>query len=101
MMKTRKIKYVIGMTETRRHRPLHAVLEIGELVSGSCDSKRRRHNWLVNTLLAVNIDSSESLIIRRGFLRLKRCGSTPTTIYAAYAPTSSYKEEEPKAFYYI
>nr|CDJ86977.1 uncharacterized protein LOC764941 [Haemonchus contortus] len=31
MMQARKIKYdVIGLTETRRHRPLHAVFETGE-----------------------------------------------------------------------
>uniref|UniRef100_A0A7I4XWF2 Endonuclease exonuclease phosphatase domain containing protein n=1 Tax=Haemonchus contortus TaxID=6289 RepID=A0A7I4XWF2_HAECO len=41
MMQTRKIKYdAIGLTETRRHRPLHAVIEAGEeLFLGTCDSR--------------------------------------------------------------
>ncbi|XGW33881.1 hypothetical protein V3C99_017957 [Haemonchus contortus] len=41
MMQARKIKYgVIGLTETRRRRPLHAVFENEkELFLGSCDSK--------------------------------------------------------------
>ncbi|XGW10330.1 hypothetical protein V3C99_012091 [Haemonchus contortus] len=41
MMQARKIKYdVIGLTETRRHRPLHAVFETGEeLFLGTCDSR--------------------------------------------------------------
>uniref|UniRef100_A0A7I4YB03 Endo/exonuclease/phosphatase domain-containing protein n=1 Tax=Haemonchus contortus TaxID=6289 RepID=A0A7I4YB03_HAECO len=38
MMQARKIKYdVIGLTETRRHRPLHAVFETEEeLFLGTC-----------------------------------------------------------------
>ncbi|XGW07219.1 hypothetical protein V3C99_017052 [Haemonchus contortus] len=41
MMQARKIKYdVIGLTETRRHRPLHAVFETGEEpFLGTCDSR--------------------------------------------------------------
>ncbi|XGW09250.1 hypothetical protein V3C99_011506 [Haemonchus contortus] len=41
MMQARKIKYdVIGLTETRKHRPLHAVFETGEeLFLGTCDSR--------------------------------------------------------------
>uniref|UniRef100_A0A7I4YLS2 Endonuclease exonuclease phosphatase domain containing protein n=1 Tax=Haemonchus contortus TaxID=6289 RepID=A0A7I4YLS2_HAECO len=40
-MQARKIKYdVIGLTEMRRHRPLHAVFETGEeLFLGTCDSR--------------------------------------------------------------
>uniref|UniRef100_A0A7I4Y6F8 Endo/exonuclease/phosphatase domain-containing protein n=1 Tax=Haemonchus contortus TaxID=6289 RepID=A0A7I4Y6F8_HAECO len=40
-MQARKTKYdVIGLTETRRHRPLHAVFETGEeLFLGTCDSR--------------------------------------------------------------
>ncbi|XGW29025.1 hypothetical protein V3C99_008658 [Haemonchus contortus] len=69
MMQARKTKYdVIGLTETRRHRPLHAVFETGEeLFLGTCDS--------------------------RGV------GDVALTIFVAYAPTSSYEEEELEAFY--
>ncbi|KAK6765198.1 hypothetical protein RB195_025225 [Necator americanus] len=35
-----------------------------------------------------------------GRQRMRRCGPTPAlTIFFAYAPTSSYEEEEVKAFY--
>uniref|UniRef100_A0A7I4YEK4 Endo/exonuclease/phosphatase domain-containing protein n=1 Tax=Haemonchus contortus TaxID=6289 RepID=A0A7I4YEK4_HAECO len=69
MMQARKIRYdVIGLTETRRHCPLHAVFETGEeLFLGTCGS--------------------------RGV------GGVALTIFVAYAPTSSYEEEELKAFY--
>ena len=103
MMQARKIKYdVIGLTETRRHRPLHAVFDTGEeLFLGTCDSRGVGGvGVLVNTHLAINIDSYESLATRIGRLRLRRCGSTPAlTIFVAYAPTSSYDEEEHEAFY--
>ncbi|XGW06529.1 hypothetical protein V3C99_016661, partial [Haemonchus contortus] len=86
------IKYdVIGLTETRRHRPLHAVFETGEeLFLGTCDSRGVGGvGVLVNTHLAMNIDSYESLTTRIGRLRLRRCGSIPAlTIFVAYAPTS-------------
>ena len=67
MMQARKIKYdVIGLTETRRHRPLHAVYETGEeLFLGTCDSKGVGGvGVLVNTHLAMNIDSYENLTTR-------------------------------------
>nr|CDJ84627.1 Endonuclease exonuclease phosphatase domain containing protein [Haemonchus contortus] len=103
MLQARKIKYdVIGLTETRRHRPLHAVFETGEeLFLRTCDSRGVGGvGVLVNTHLAMNIDSYESLTTRIGRLRLRRCGSTPAlTIFVAYAPTSSYEEEELEAFY--
>nr|CDJ93569.1 Endonuclease exonuclease phosphatase domain containing protein [Haemonchus contortus] len=103
MMQVRKIKYdVIGLTETRRHRPLHAVFETGEeLFLGTCDSRGVGGvGVLVNTHLTMNIDSYESLTTRIGRLRLRRCGSIPAlTIFVAYAPTSSYEEEELEAFY--
>ncbi|XGW34235.1 hypothetical protein V3C99_018229, partial [Haemonchus contortus] len=40
-MQARKVKYdVIGLTETRRQRPLHAIFETGEeLFLGTCDSR--------------------------------------------------------------
>ncbi|XGW29870.1 hypothetical protein V3C99_009149 [Haemonchus contortus] len=48
----------------------------------------------------MNIDSYDSLTTRIGRLRSRRCGSTPPlTILVAYAPTSSYEEEELEAFY--
>ncbi|KAK6733572.1 hypothetical protein RB195_017367 [Necator americanus] len=50
--------------------------------------------------MAKNIDSFEKLATRIGRLRMRRCGPTPAlTIFDAYAPTSSYKEEEVEAFY--
>uniref|UniRef100_A0A7I4YYW7 Endo/exonuclease/phosphatase domain-containing protein n=1 Tax=Haemonchus contortus TaxID=6289 RepID=A0A7I4YYW7_HAECO len=75
MMQARKIKYdVIGLIETRRHRPLHAVFETGEeLLLGTCDSRGVGGvGVLVNTPLAMNIDSYESLTTRIGRLRLRR-----------------------------
>uniref|UniRef100_A0A7I5E5A0 Endo/exonuclease/phosphatase domain-containing protein n=1 Tax=Haemonchus contortus TaxID=6289 RepID=A0A7I5E5A0_HAECO len=103
MMQARKIKYdVIGLTETRRHRPLHAVFETGEeLFLGTCDSRGVGGvGVLVNTHLAMKIDSYESLTTRIGRLRLRRYGSTPALyIFVAYAATSSYGEEELETFY--
>nr|CDJ88863.1 Endonuclease exonuclease phosphatase and RNA-directed DNA polymerase (reverse transcriptase) domain containing protein [Haemonchus contortus] len=103
MMQARKIKYdVIGLSETKRHRPLHAVFESGEeLFLGTCDSRGVGGvGVLVNTHLAMNIDSYESLTTRNGRLRLRRCGSTPALIiFVAYAPTSRNEEEELEAFY--
>ncbi|KAK6757769.1 hypothetical protein RB195_015532 [Necator americanus] len=50
--------------------------------------------------MAKNIDSFEQLATRIGRLRMRRCGPTPAlTIFVAYAPTSSYEEEEVEAFY--
>ncbi|VDO83393.1 unnamed protein product [Heligmosomoides polygyrus] len=60
MMQARKIKYdVIGLTETRRHPPLHAAYDSGEeLFLGTCDSRGVGGvGVLVNTHLAMNIDS--------------------------------------------
>ncbi|RCN49910.1 hypothetical protein ANCCAN_03945 [Ancylostoma caninum] len=41
MMQARKIRYdVIGLTETRRHRPLNATIDSGEeLFLAACDSR--------------------------------------------------------------
>ncbi|VDP23215.1 unnamed protein product [Heligmosomoides polygyrus] len=68
---------------------------------GTCDSRGAGGvGVLVNTHLAMNIDSYESLTTRIGRLRLKRCGSVPAlTVFVAYAPTSDYDEEEVEAFY--
>ncbi|EYB90429.1 hypothetical protein Y032_0220g2516 [Ancylostoma ceylanicum] len=48
----------------------------------------------------MSIDSFEQLTTRIGRSRRRRCGSTPALIvFIAYAPTSSYGEDEIKAFY--
>ncbi|ETN78172.1 endonuclease/exonuclease/phosphatase family protein [Necator americanus] len=103
MMQAKKMKYdVIGLTETRRRHPLNAVYETGEeLFLGTCDSRSVGEvGVLVNTSMAKNIDSFEQLTTRIGRLRMRRCGPTPAlTIFVAYAPTSSYEEEEVEAFY--
>ncbi|VDP20183.1 unnamed protein product [Heligmosomoides polygyrus] len=103
MMQVIKIKYdVIGLTEMRRHHPLHSAYDSGEeLFLGTGDSKGIGGvGVLVNTHLAMNIDSYQSLTSRIGRLRLKRCGFVPAlTVFVAYAPTSDYDDEEVKAFY--
>ncbi|KAK6765644.1 hypothetical protein RB195_025515 [Necator americanus] len=103
MMQAKKIKYdVIGLTETRRLHPLNAVCEAGEeLFLGACDSRGVGGvGVLVNTSMAKNIDSFEQLTTRIGHLWMRRCGPTPAlTIFVAYAPTSSYEEEEVEDFF--
>ncbi|KIH69491.1 hypothetical protein ANCDUO_00165 [Ancylostoma duodenale] len=103
MMRARKIRYhVIGLSETRRHRPLNATFDTGEeLFLGTCDSRGVGGvGVLVNKNLAMNIVSFEQLTTRIERLRLRRCGSMPAvTIFVVYAPTSSYDEEETEAFY--
>ncbi|KIH65796.1 hypothetical protein ANCDUO_03878 [Ancylostoma duodenale] len=48
----------------------------------------------------MNTDSFEQLTTRIGRLLLRRCGSIPAlTIFVAYAPSSSYDDEEIQAFY--
>ncbi|KIH65221.1 hypothetical protein ANCDUO_04458 [Ancylostoma duodenale] len=102
-MQGRKIRYdVIGLTETRRHRPLNATFDTGEeLFVGTCDSRGVGGvGVVVKTNLVLNIDSFELLTIRIERLRLRRCGSMPDlTIFVAYAPTSSYDGDEIEAFY--
>ncbi|RCN49260.1 hypothetical protein ANCCAN_04675 [Ancylostoma caninum] len=88
-MQARKIRYnVIGLTETRRHRPLIATFDTGEeLFLGTCDSRGVGGvGVLVNTNLVINMDSSEQLKTQIGRLRLKRCGSTPAL--TIFKPTS-------------
>ncbi|ETN71133.1 hypothetical protein NECAME_04696, partial [Necator americanus] len=65
-------------------------------ILGTCDSRGVGGvGVLVNTSMTKNIDSFEQLTTRIGRLRTRRCGPTPAlTIFAAYAPTSSYEEEE-------
>ncbi|ETN72301.1 hypothetical protein NECAME_04478 [Necator americanus] len=97
MMQAKKIKHdVIGLTGTRRGRPLNAVYETGEeLFLGACDSRGVGGvGVLVNTSMTKNIDSFEQLTTPIGRLRKRRCGPIPAlTIFVAYAPTSSYEEE--------
>ncbi|KAK6743422.1 hypothetical protein RB195_010588 [Necator americanus] len=92
---------VIGLTETRQRPPLNAVYDFGEeLFLGTCDNRGVGGiDVLVNTNMAINIDSFEQLTIRIGRLRMKRCGPTPALkIFFVYAPTSSCQEEEVEAF---
>ncbi|ETN86396.1 hypothetical protein NECAME_16373 [Necator americanus] len=96
----KKFKHdVIGLTETRQRHPLNAVYKTREELSlGTCDSTGVGGIG-VNTSMTKNIDSFEQLTIRIGRLRMRRCGPTPAlTIFVAYAPTSSYQEEEVEAF---
>ncbi|KIH67389.1 hypothetical protein ANCDUO_02280 [Ancylostoma duodenale] len=61
-MHARKIRYdVIGLTETRRHRPLDTTSDIGEvLFLGTCDSRGVGGvGVLINANLVMNIDSFE------------------------------------------
>ncbi|KIH66947.1 hypothetical protein ANCDUO_02724 [Ancylostoma duodenale] len=62
---------VIGLTETRRHRPLNATIDTGEeLFLGACDSRGVGGvGVLVNTNLVMNIDSFEQPTTRIGRLR--------------------------------
>ncbi|VDO98276.1 unnamed protein product [Heligmosomoides polygyrus] len=97
---TGKIKYdVIGLIETRRHHPLHESGE--EQILGTFDNRDVGGvGVLVNTHLAMNIDSYESLTTRIGRPRLKRYDSVPAlTVIVAYASTSYYDDEKVEAFY--
>ncbi|RCN24541.1 hypothetical protein ANCCAN_29761 [Ancylostoma caninum] len=88
-MQSKKIKYnVIGLTETRRHRPLNATFDTGEeLFLGTYDSRRvGRVRSLVNTNLVMNIDLFEQLTTRIGRLRLRRCGSIPALSILGRSP---------------
>ncbi|KAK6761650.1 hypothetical protein RB195_022655 [Necator americanus] len=101
MMQTKKTKYVVfGLTETRRRHLLNGVYETGEeLFLETCDSRGVSGvGVLFKTSMAKNIDFFEQLTTRIERLRMRRCGPTPT-IFVAYAPTSSYEEEEAEGFY--
>ncbi|ETN84258.1 hypothetical protein NECAME_06946 [Necator americanus] len=85
----------------RRH-PLNVVYDTGEqLFLGTCDNGGVGGvGFLVKPNMVIIVDSFKQLTSRIGRLRMKRCGSTPVLIiFIAYAPTSSYEEEEVKAFY--
>ncbi|VDL79793.1 unnamed protein product [Nippostrongylus brasiliensis] len=68
----------------------------------TCDSRGAGgFGVLVNTNLAMNIDSFEQRTTRIGRLRLMRRGSMPAlTVFVVYAPTSDYDNEEVEAFHY-
>ncbi|RCN29162.1 hypothetical protein ANCCAN_25084 [Ancylostoma caninum] len=69
MMQARKIRYdIIGLTETRKHRPLNATFDTGEeLFLGTCDSRGvGAVGVLFNMNLVMNIESFEQLTIRIG-----------------------------------
>ncbi|ETN70453.1 hypothetical protein NECAME_14751 [Necator americanus] len=93
MMQARKFKYdVIRLTEKRRRHLLNAVYETEEgLFLGTCDSRGVGGvGVLANTSMAKNSNTFEQITTRIG----------PLTIFVAYAPTSSYEEEEEvEAFY--
>ncbi|VDP05495.1 unnamed protein product [Heligmosomoides polygyrus] len=81
---------------------LHVAYDSGEeLLRGTCDTRGVGGvGALVNTHLAMNIDSYKSLTSRIGHLRVKRYGSVPAlTVFVAYAPTSDYDDEEVETFY--
>ncbi|ETN69757.1 hypothetical protein NECAME_15114 [Necator americanus] len=101
MIQAKKIKYdVIGLTETRRRHSLNAVYETAEeLFLGKCDSRGVGGVGVLDTTMAMNIDSFKQLTTRIGRLRMRRCGPTPAlTIFVIYASTSSYREEQIEAF---
>ncbi|XGW34602.1 hypothetical protein V3C99_018507 [Haemonchus contortus] len=82
MMQARKIKNdIMVLTEMRRHHPPHAVFQDGEEVFlGTCDSRGvGGEGVLVNTYLAMSIDSYESLTTAIGHLRSRRCDSTTSS----------------------
>ncbi|KIH44606.1 hypothetical protein ANCDUO_25368 [Ancylostoma duodenale] len=86
MVQARKIKYdVIGLTKTRRHRPLNATFDTREeRFLETCDSRGVGGvSVLVNTNLVMNIDSFKQLTTRIGRLRLGRCEPTPALIFVA------------------
>ncbi|KAK6756415.1 hypothetical protein RB195_014681 [Necator americanus] len=93
-----KILYdFIGPTEKRRHQPLNGAYESGDEVFLVTHDSR----GLVSSSIRVkNIDCFEQLTTQIGRLQMRKCGpKLAFTIFVAYAPTSSYEEEEVEAFY--
>ncbi|EYB86323.1 hypothetical protein Y032_0281g1252 [Ancylostoma ceylanicum] len=83
MVQASKTRYdVFGLTETRRHRPLNATFDTGEeMFLATCDSRGIGGvGVIVNTNLAMNIDSFEQLKTRIGRSRLRRCESMPDAL---------------------
>uniref|UniRef100_A0A0K0D2L6 Alpha-methylacyl-CoA racemase n=1 Tax=Angiostrongylus cantonensis TaxID=6313 RepID=A0A0K0D2L6_ANGCA len=102
LMQSRRMRYDIGLAETKRRHLFNAVYDTGEeLFLGTCDSRGVGSiGVLVNTSLSMKIDSFIQLTTRIGHIRIKRCGSKPAlTIFVVYAPTSNYDEEEVEPFY--
>ncbi|ETN84488.1 hypothetical protein NECAME_17134 [Necator americanus] len=102
MMQAKKIKYdVIGLTETRRRHLLNAVYETGEeLFLGAFDSRggggagvlaNTKHRLLRTTYDPNRTSADEKMWSKKSFDSL--------TLFVAYAPTSSYEEEEFEASY--
>ncbi|KAK6755291.1 hypothetical protein RB195_013955 [Necator americanus] len=94
MMQARRFKYdVMEMTETRRRHLLNAVYDTGkELFLGTCDS--RGVGVLVNTNIAININSFEKLATRIGRSRMGRSGPTPAlTAFVAAAKHQATKKK--------
>ncbi|VDP08517.1 unnamed protein product [Heligmosomoides polygyrus] len=100
MIQARKIKCdIIGLTETRRHHPLHAACDYGEeLFLGTFDSRGVGGvGVLVNTHLAMSIDWYKSLTSHIGRLRLKQCGYMPALtvlVYLLQHPAATMKRSK-------
>lgn len=99
-MRARRINYdAIGLAETRKSYPLNAVSDNRKELF-----VEKYGSWgfgiLFNMGLVIIIDSLEQLTTRTGCLWLKRSGSiSALPVFAVYAPTSSYEEDEVEAFY--
>ncbi|XP_055965817.1 craniofacial development protein 2-like [Sorex fumeus] len=103
MLQAQRIKYdIIGLTDTRRPQPHHVVFNTGEeLFLGTCNRRGIGGiGVLVNTNVAMSINSFKSLTNRIGRLRLNRCGSLPAvSVFVVYAPTPNDTKEEMEKFY--
>ncbi|ETN85703.1 hypothetical protein NECAME_16689 [Necator americanus] len=87
----------IGPTEKRRHQPLNGAYESGDEVFLVTHDSR---GLVSSSIWVKNIDCFEQLTTQIGRLQMRKCGpKLAFTIFVAYAPTSSYEEEEAKTFY--
>nr|CDJ89124.1 unnamed protein product [Haemonchus contortus] len=93
MMHARKINYdAIGLTETRRHRQLHALFDCGEERRRRCVCSRQHALGYEHRFVGKLNNWNRKFAIK---MRLN-----PTlTIFFAYAPITGYEEEELEAFY--
>ncbi|VDM51651.1 unnamed protein product [Angiostrongylus costaricensis] len=90
------------MARRRRRHLFNTIFDTRkELFPGTSDSRGVGDvGVLVNTILAMNMDSFEQLTTRTEGLPLKRCGPLPAlTIFGFHAPPSNYGEDEVEAFY--
>ncbi|KAK6736223.1 hypothetical protein RB195_019103 [Necator americanus] len=88
---------IIGLTETRRRWPLNAGSDNKEkLLLRICDNRGAVEvAALVNTNMAMNINSFEQLTIRIGRVRMRTCESIlAVTIFVGHGPRSAYEEVE-------